>query len=216
MTTAAGQLMVIAKAPVPGRVKTRLCPPCTPRQAARLAAAALADTLATVLATPAERRLLVLAGVLRRPPAGVELVAQRGDGLADRLVAAFLDTATPGTASFLIGMDTPQVPARLLTKAMHRLATADAVLGPALDGGWWGLGFRDPRHAEALRAVPMSTAETCARTFAALTARRLEVTLLPMLRDVDTMADATAVAQVAPRSRFAATLARLYPAAEAR
>jgi len=213
MTT---QLLVMAKAPVPGRVKTRLCPPCTPHQAARLAAAALTDTLATVRATPAARRVLVLAGVLARPPAGVQLLPQRGDGLADRLAAAFADTAAPGTASFVAGMDTPQLSVALLTVALRRLATADAVLGMAADGGWWGLGLRDPRHAAALRDVPMSTAETGQRTLAALTARGLDVAPLPELRDVDTFADAVAVARLAPRSRFAATLAQLRPNAEAR
>src|SRR5437762_2879352 len=72
-------LAVIAKAPQPGRVKTRLCPPCTPLQAAALARAALADTLAAVRATPAPRRVLVLDGVWAA--GGLEVVAQRGDGL---------------------------------------------------------------------------------------------------------------------------------------
>lgn len=204
------QLLVIAKAPAPGQVKTRLSPPCTPQEAARLAAAALADTTATVRATPAARRVLVLAGTLNWRPRGMQLVPQRGDGLAQRLANAFTDTAIPGTASFLLGMDTPQVSVPLLARALRRLATADAVLGFAEDGGWWGLGLRDPRHAEALRDVPMSTAETGARTMAALVARGLDVALLPTLRDVDTIADALAVAELAPRSRFAVALARLH------
>jgi rSAM/selenodomain-associated transferase 1 len=208
------QLLVIAKAPVPGQVKTRLCPPCTPEEAAWLAAAALADTMGAVRATPTARRVLVLAGSLQRRPAGLSLVPQRGDGLGQRLAAAFADTAAAGTASFLLGMDTPQVSVSLLTLAQRRLATADAVLGLAEDGGWWGLGLRDPRHAEALRDVPMSTAETGARTVAALASRGLRVALLPALRDVDTIADAYAVARLAPRSRFAAALARLHLTAE--
>jgi rSAM/selenodomain-associated transferase 1 len=216
MSHARSQLLVIAKAPVPGRVKTRLCPPCTPRQAAQLAAAALADTLATVRATRTDRRVLALAGVLDPPPRGFDLVPQCGGGLAERLASAFADTAQPGTVTFLIGMDTPQLPVGLITAALRRLATADAVLGPALDGGWWGLGLRDPRHAEVLRGVPTSTSETGERTVAALTGRGLHVALLPPLRDVDTMADAAAVARAAPRSRFATTLARLRPAAATR
>jgi hypothetical protein len=210
------QLLVIAKAPVPGRVKTRLCPPCTPRQAAALAGAALADTLGTVRATPAHRRVLALAGVLDRSPAGFDLVPQRGDGLADRLAAAFADSALPGVASFLVGMDTPQLTGGLLRAALRRLEDADAVLGPALDGGWWGLGLRDPRHAEALRTVPMSSPRTAAETVAALTARGLRIAALPALRDVDTIADAAAVARLAPGSRFAAAFGRLHPAGEAR
>jgi rSAM/selenodomain-associated transferase 1 len=203
-----GQLLVIAKAPEPGRVKTRLCPPCTPGQAARLAAASLADTLAAVRATPARRRVLVVAGTLAAVPAGLDLLPQRGDGLAERLAAAFLDTALAGEPSFLIGMDTPQVTAGGLAVALRRLRDADAVLGLAEDGGWWGLGLRDPRHADALRGVPMSTAETGARTFAALAARGLRIAALPVLRDVDTFADARAVAALAPKTRFAAVMAR--------
>src|SRR5262249_34256601 len=137
------QLLLIAKAPVPGTVKTRLCPPCTPAQAARLAAAAIADTVATLDATPAARRTLVLSG--RMPvPQGWRHVAQRGDGLGARLANAFAETAVPGSrsniASVLVGMDTPQLTAGLLGEAAALLADADAVLGPAEDGGWWGLG----------------------------------------------------------------------------
>lgn len=204
-----GQLLVMAKAPIPGQVKSRLCPPCTPRQAATLAAAALADTLAAVGATAARRRILVLAGAMPDPPGGFTVVPQRGDGLGARLAAAFVDTAAVGTPSFVVGADTPQLAAPLLTGALHRLETAEAVLGMAVDGGFWGLGLRDPRHAEVLRRVPMSTAQTGARTLAALTARGLRVVALPMLRDVDTIADAVAVAREIPGSRFAAALARL-------
>jgi rSAM/selenodomain-associated transferase 1 len=197
------QLIVLAKTPVPGRVKTRLCPPCTPVQAARLAAAALADTLDVVHATPAVRRVLVLDGELP----GYDAVPQRGGPLGERLAAAFADTALPGVASFLVGMDTPQLTRVLLAGALRRLGTFDAVLGPAEDGGWWGLGLRDPRHAEVLAAVPMSTPETGALTLAALRARGLRVAALPELRDVDTIADAHEVARSIPASRFARALA---------
>jgi rSAM/selenodomain-associated transferase 1 len=207
-----GQLLVMAKAPVPGLVKTRLCPPCTPSQAADLAAAALADTLATVDATPTRSRILVLAGALGSVPPRFQVVTQRGNLLGERLAAAYADTARPGLASFLVGMDTPQLSPDLLSLALRALDSADAVLGLAADGGWWGLGLRDPRHAEVLIDVPMSTATTGTRTLAALTSRGLRVEALPVLRDVDTMADAVAVARQAPTSRFAAALASvLHP-----
>ena len=86
------RILVIAKAPVPGRVKTRLCPPCTPEQAALVAAAALRDTLDAVDATPGVERVLVLDGRFAAPP-GWSTVAQRGDGLGERLRNAFADTA---------------------------------------------------------------------------------------------------------------------------
>jgi len=211
VTGPSGQLLVIAKAPVAGRVKTRLCPPCTPVQAARLAAAALADTLDAVHSTPAQRRVLVLDGVLPERPVGFKHAVQRGDGLAARLVAAFADTAEPGMPSFLVGMDTPQITPVVLAGALQLLDDAEAVLGMAADGGWWGLGLRHPRHAEVLRDVPMSTPDTGTATRAALTGRGLRVVALPMLRDVDTIADAAAVAGQAPDSRFAAAFAALRP-----
>lgn len=204
------QFLVLAKAPVAGRVKTRLCPPCTPDQAARIAAAALADTVDTVSATPAALRTLVLDGGYP-VPAGWARVPQRGPTLGERLVHAYADTRRPGVPTVLIGMDTPQVTRALLDDASQRLAGTsagvDAVLGLAADGGWWALGLREPAHAGVLRDIPTSTATTGADTLAALRGLGLRVASLPELRDVDTIADAYAVAAECPRgSRFAAAL----------
>jgi len=204
-------LVVVAKAPVPGQVKTRLCPPCTPVQAAALAAAALADTIAAADATPATARTLLLSGSYPVPP-GWRSVAQRGTGLAERLANGFADTALPGTASLLIGMDTPQVTPELLATVATGLRDADAVLAPALDGGWWALALRDPYAGVALRHVPMSTAGTGAATAAALRRRGLRVASGPKLNDVDTATDALAVAAVCTGGAFAGAVSELLPA----
>ncbi|MEP6853777.1 MAG: TIGR04282 family arsenosugar biosynthesis glycosyltransferase [bacterium] len=198
-------IVVIAKAPVPGRVKTRLSPALSPESAATVAAAALADTLNAVRAVPGTRRVLALAGVLAPWPTGFEVVAQRGDGLGERLAAAFAD-AGPGPV-LLLGMDTPQLTAALLGDALQRLAYSPAVIGPAADGGWWALGLRDVRHAAVLADVPMSRPDTAALTVAALERRGVPSVRLPVLRDVDTIADATSVAAAAPATRFARALA---------
>jgi glycosyltransferase A (GT-A) superfamily protein (DUF2064 family) len=191
-------VLVIAKEPVPGRVKTRLVPPCTPWQAAALAEAALADTLHTVLAAPARRRVLVLDG---EPgpwlPPGFDIMPQCGGGLDERLAGAFAAVRGP---ALLIGMDTPQLTPGLLAVDWE---IADAWFGPAADGGFWGLGLRAP-DAALVRGVPMSTADTGAVQRARLHAAGLRVAELPRLRDVDTAADAVAVARQAPLSRFAA------------
>jgi uncharacterized protein len=211
-------LLVVAKAPVAGLAKTRLCPPATPRQAAAVAAAALLDTLAAVRATPSVAPVLAYAGRLadaeraaeiQEALAGWAVVGQHGDGFDERLAHAHLDAAAllPGRPVFQIGMDTPQVTPELLGASLERLAAADAVLGPAEDGGWWALGLRDPRHATALRGVPMSTPDTGRLTRLALTAHGLRVADLPMLSDVDTWEEAIAVAGGLPGSQFAAAVA---------
>lgn len=205
------QLLVIAKAPVPGRVKTRLCPPCTPQQAAAIAAAALADTITAVTATPAVRRTLVIEGEHPTPP-GWTVADQRGVGLGERLANAYTDTALPGVPTVLVGMDTPQLTPRLLAAAAGALDDADAALGYADDGGWWILALREPAHAGVLAAVPMSTADTGSSTLAALHRLGLRVALLDSLRDVDTAADAEAVAAAHPHGRFADAVRTHLPA----
>ncbi|MER6368935.1 TIGR04282 family arsenosugar biosynthesis glycosyltransferase [Streptomyces mirabilis] len=200
-------LLVIAKEPRPGRVKTRLTPPFTPREAALLAEASLVDTLRTVAATPARRRVLVLDGAAGDwLPAGFDVVPQCAGGLDERLAAAFAGCAGP---ALLIGMDTPQVTPALLTVDF---ADCDAYFGPAEDGGFWALGLAAP-DPELLRGVPMSTPTTGAVQRERLVAAGLRVRDLPRLRDVDTAVDAEAVAALAPPgSRFAAELGRLRTA----
>ncbi|WP_313896381.1 DUF2064 domain-containing protein [Streptomyces sp. YIM 98790] len=201
-------LLVIAKEPVPGRVKTRLSPYFTPDQAARLAAAALADTLDAVRRVPARRRVLVLAG---RPgewvPDGFEVVPQCPGGLDERIAAAFAGCDGP---ALLVGMDTPQ-----LTPALLAPATAPdgcppgrAWFGPAEDGGFWALGLAEPDPG-LVRGVPMSTGRTGAAQRKRLADAGLEVCELPVLRDVDTPPDAALIARQAPGTRFAALHAAL-------
>jgi len=208
------RLLVIAKAPVPGRVKTRLCPPCRPRQAARVAAASLADTLAAGGAAPFDDRVLLLDGD-HPVPVGWRAVPQRGNGLAERLANGYVDSAFPDYASLLIGMDTPQVTPSLLADAGRRLASgeADSLLGLAEDGGWWALGLRTAGHAAGLRDVPMSTPDTGMATLRALRQCGLHPAPLPMLRDVDTAVDAHHVAALCPpQSAFARAVCAHVPA----
>jgi rSAM/selenodomain-associated transferase 1 len=199
-------LLVIAKAPVPGRVKTRLCPPLTPEEAAALALAGLEDTLAAVAASAAARRVVVLDG---EPgawlPAGFEVEPQAGGGLGARMAAAFAAVATP---ALLIGSDAPQVTPRLLDAGLSALAQHDAVLGPAHDGGYWAIGLRRPA-AGAFDGIPMSDPGTAAAQRARLAELGLSVAELAPLRDVDTIEDARAVADAAPAGRFAAAVGAL-------
>jgi len=201
-------LLVIAKEPLPGRVKTRLTPPCTPAQAAALARAAILDTIDVVSRTPVARRVLVFDGDQRDwRPKGFELVAQRGDGLGERLAAAFADVGTP---ALLVGMDTPQLTPALLVAGVRALVQpgVDAVLGPTVDGGYWSVGFARSVPG-AFDGVPMSTRSTWASQRRRLDKLGLRVHEQPRLRDVDTIEDARAVAGAAPHTRFARAFAAL-------
>lgn len=201
-------LLVIAKEPLPGRAKTRLTPPCTPAQAAQLAQAALLDTLDAVERTPAGRKVLIFEGDARRwRRAGFEVIRQRGHGLAERLAAAFDDVGEP---ALLVGMDTPQVTPELLLDGVVALRSTgvDAVLGPALDGGYWSVGLGAPVRG-AFAGVPMSSHSTCIRQRGRLRELGLRVHEQSLLRDVDTIEDALAVAADSPDSRFASALASI-------
>ena len=199
----------MAKAPVAGRSKTRLCPPCTPAEAAELAEAALRDTLAAAAASSARERVLALDGEPGAwlPAEGFRVIPQCTGGLGERMAGAL---AAVGGPALVIGMDTPQLTPAFLDQALDQLESpgVDSVLGGADDGGYWAIGVKAP-DAGVFTGVVMSTAETAAEQRRRLGELGLRVVELPVLRDVDTIADAFAVAEAAPGSCFAAALARM-------
>jgi rSAM/selenodomain-associated transferase 1 len=210
--TLAAQVVVIAKAPVPGRVKTRLTPPFTPVEAAALAEAALADTLAAVGRANVRRRVLALDGA---PggwlPGGFDVIGQRGAGLDERIANALSDAcATAARPVVLIGMDTPQVTTELLASAAEPLVdgSADATFGFAADGGFWLLGLRTVDPA-LLLGVPMSRPDTGALQLRRLEQGGLRVRQVAELTDIDTVDEAERVAAEIPDSRFARCLSSL-------
>ena len=206
-------LLVVAKAPEPGRAKTRLAATVGDGVAADIAAAALLDTLDAVAAAPVAARVVALTGDLgaaagateiRRRLASFTVIEQRGDGFAERLVNAHADAGFEGYPVLQIGMDTPQVTADLLTGCARRLLESPAVLGPARDGGWWVLGVRAPAMAECLRDVSMSQPDTGGLTVKALQDNGIDVTFVPQLADFDVVADIAAIRDACgPASRFA-------------
>lgn len=196
-------LVVIAKEPVPGRVKTRLHPPLSYDQAAELAAAAIDDTLEAVGAVPAGRRILLFDGtVVPESARGYDVVHQVQGDLDERLAAIFDQVEGP---TALIGMDTPQVTALDLAPAFDWSGSTDAWFGPANDGGWWALALRRP-DGGLVRGIPTSRDDTGALQLARLRSAGLAVGMLPQLTDVDTIDDALEVAAGAPSGRFAAVL----------
>jgi uncharacterized protein len=203
------QVAVIAKSPVVGRVKTRLCPPMTLAQAACVARASLMDTLDTVMEADVARRTVVLDG---EPgdwlPSDMELITQRDGPFGDRLGGAIEDVfAGLPLPVLVIGMDTPQVRRAHLEGAAEALLApgTDAVLGPAEDGGFWLIGTRQP-VVSMFSGVEMSTARTCHQQLSRLRSLGLRCARLGRLRDVDLLSDAVAVARDVPGSRFATAI----------
>jgi glycosyltransferase A (GT-A) superfamily protein (DUF2064 family) len=201
-------ILVLAKAPVPGRAKTRLTPPLSEEQAAAVAEAALADTLDAVAASGVERRIIALDG---EPgpwlPPGFEIVPQVDGSFNDRLTAAWMHTGGPGLQ---IGMDTPQVTPELLEASLAAVVDGghDAALGRAPDGGWWAIAMARPR-VDVFDGVPMSTAETGRAQDERLRSFGWRVAALPELRDLDEVDDARAIAAAAPKTRTASLVESL-------
>lgn len=196
-------LILIAKPPLPGRAKTRLHPPLTLEEAADVAAACLADSLEFVRDAPASRRILLWDG--DRPPAGAEgfEVIRQVEGTLDVRLGAVFDAVDEPCV--LIGMDTPQLrPEHLAVPLGAWPDDADAVMGPASDGGWWSLGFREPT-GDLLRGVPMSRDDTALQQRRRIEEAGLRLRTLATLTDVDTYEAAMEVAEADPLTRFAAT-----------
>jgi uncharacterized protein len=205
-------LLVVAKAPEPGRAKTRLAATVGDLVAAEIAAAALLDTLDAVADTPAAARVVALTGDLDAAAGSAQLrhrlesftvIEQRGDDFADRLANAHAD-ASSGYPVLQIGMDTPQVTSALLGDCARQLVQAPAVLGMARDGGWWVLGVQTPGMAECLRSVPMSRSDTGELTLKALRDNGIDAVPVEMLADFDVAEDVLPVRRACgPDSRFA-------------
>ncbi len=175
-----------------------------------MATAALADTLDAVAACGAARKVVALDGA-PGPwlPPGFTVVPQRGNDLNQRLANAWADT---GGAGVQIGMDTPQVTAAELDGVLAEIdghARRPAVLGHALDGGWWAIGWRHANPQSVFSGIPMSAAGTGRAQENRLLALGFDVALARPKRDIDTFDDLTAVATDFPALRTAATASGL-------
>ncbi len=186
-------LALFAKAPLPGRVKTRLTPPYAPAEAAKLYEAMLLDILdqhrgapgldLVVWYTPDDGREW-----FEREASGYRLLPQRGADLGERMAALFRVHQAEGYDRVVLrGTDSPTLPPDRVERAFDRLDRADLVISPDLDGGYNLIGMREP--CDALFSLEMSRESVLRRTLdrAAEAGRSCE--LLPEHYDVDTAAD---------------------------
>ncbi|MCB9535904.1 MAG: TIGR04282 family arsenosugar biosynthesis glycosyltransferase [Myxococcales bacterium] len=184
------RLMVFAKAPTPGRVKTRLQPPLTPAQAAELHGAFVRDVVARH--DRADRTLTVWrAGDLDHPlwaDLGVPLATQAAGDLGARMAAAFAAELTGDARVVVLGTDSPTLPPALVDAAFAALDDVPCVVGPACDGGYYLLGARGA-VPPVFAGLPWGTDDVLPRTLAALNDAGIPHRLLPFWYDVDRPAD---------------------------
>jgi rSAM/selenodomain-associated transferase 1 len=205
-------LAVMAKVPMAGHVKTRLCPPLTPAEAAALAQCFLLDRLeqlgevsdgdALVAFTPKERDAEMRALV----PAGVRLVPQEGMDLGARLDRVLTDLLAEGYAGAIaVDADSPTLPTAYLRRAcgVLRDPAIDVVVGPCEDGGYYLIGLRVPAPA-LFRDMPWSTVMVTEETLARARRLGLRLALLPSWFDVDRGEDLTRLRAPAPSEAFRA------------
>lgn len=214
-------LAVMAKAPRPGKVKTRLSPPLTLEQTAALNIRFLRDTTENLASIPRA------AGLISYTPAGDEalfagllpetfaLVLQRGDAFGERLLAAAEDILAIGYGAVcLIDSDSPTVPQAAIAEAVEVLHgnQADVILGPSHDGGYYLIGVKQP-HREPFENITWSTSSVLEETIQRCREANLKVHLLPTWYDVDDAATlAILEAELLGSQRPAFALVNGYPA----
>jgi rSAM/selenodomain-associated transferase 1 len=188
-------LIVVAKEPVPGLTKTRLCPPFTPESAAELYHCLMLDTLSLVGRLQGADRVIAYAppgarGYFReQAPNGFRLVPQEGVDLGQRLANALGHHLDLGYRRVVImNSDGPTLPLAYLEEAFSGLDDADIALGPSYDGGYYVIGMKR-LHAELFQGITWSTEHVLAQTLEKCQQAGLLVHHLPKWYDVDVGAD---------------------------
>ena len=191
-------LVIVAKYPRPGHVKTRLGASIGFEQSARLYGAFLRDLTERFTTASAHDSYHLIWACADDPTLmesilgrGVRMIRQRGDDLAERLYAICCDTAALGyERTIILGSDSPHVPAAAVTDALALLESADVALGPAEDGGYYLVGIRNqPTPPDIFTGVTMSTSAVLAETLERVAALGLSAQFIKTTFDVDTEAD---------------------------
>ncbi len=198
-------LVIFAKAPIPGQVKTRLCPPLFADEAATLHGSFVLDTLertkaaVTKLKLPLDRYLacapsstLVFFKIMEERQ-GAKLIDQEGGDLGQRMHRAFETMFARGyQRALIVGTDVPSLPLDHYKQALTLLDSHDLILGPALDGGYYLVGLKNISPV-LFEDIPWSTDRVLALTREKAARLGLTVALLPEWRDVDTIEDLRAL-----------------------
>lgn len=206
-------LVIFGKAPIPGQVKTRLCPPLTADEAATLQGSLVLDVVerARAAAKSAQYDMVFACSPSREhvffkvleDRQGLRLLDQVGDDLGARMHQAFQELFDRGYRQVVIvGTDVPTLPGSTFAAAFRALKDHDLVLGPALDGGYYLIGLKRPTP-DLFAGIPWSTDQVAALTRKKAEGLGLTTALLPPYRDLDRLEDLQALigeAKSAPKT----------------
>ncbi|HZC67729.1 MAG TPA: TIGR04282 family arsenosugar biosynthesis glycosyltransferase [Nitrospirales bacterium] len=189
-------LIIFAKAPIPGEVKTRLCPPLDHDEAASLHGTLVLDAVERARGLPGASLYVAGAPDIAHPffkvmegRYGTKLLAQRGPDLGSRMKWAMQDAFDQGAQEVLLtGTDLPTLPRALLAQALTLVKNHEVVLGPTADGGYYLIGLRKMISA-LFDGIAWSTASVFADTKKKVESAGLSLGLLPECRDLDTLED---------------------------
>ena len=189
-------IIIFAKAPVKGHVKTRLATDMDEADVVNLYRYFVLDVLYKIKSTGLPHKIFY------DPPgtealmadwlgANNDFVLQKGKNLGERMENAFMKLFINNiTRAVIIGTDSPDLPEAYILDAFSGLEKNDAVIGPAVDGGYYLIGFnKDSIIPEVFANMPWGTDTVFEKTMAILNKRNLSVRVLPKWRDVDTIDD---------------------------
>ena len=184
-------LIIFIKNPEAGKVKTRLAAEVGNEKALEIYHALLKHTRETVLSRPFDRLLFYSSFIDHQdewPSQDFTKLLQEGDGLGDRMQHAFAHAFTQGGPVLIVGSDCPGLSPTILEEAIEHLQSKDFVIGPAMDGGYYLLGMRN-YQPEVFSNMEWSTASVLPTTLERINVLQATYALLPMLSDVDYLAD---------------------------
>lgn len=204
-------LGIFAKQPVAGRVKTRLCPPLSPQQAAELYRTCLQETVSAMAGAPAELVIFFDGDetYFAETFPGLRLIPQSDGDLGRRLDRAFVQLFAEGFgAAALIGSDSPDLPVSLVANAFSALNDCDLAVAPARDGGYV-LIAQSSHNPDLFSDMPWSSSDLWKATRQRAAQLGLNCRELDAWEDLDNLASLLRLCRRAPDSPTAQLAGRI-------
>jgi len=198
------ELILFAKTPVPGEVKTRMIPALGEQGAAELASALIEESVRRSIEHWPGRVLLqawpdpgheVFAGIRRRH--GVAATQQSGGNLGAKMLAALDDARGRGAAAAVMGCDVPHCPAETYRTAHAFLVQGRSIIGPSVDGGYYLIGLNPPQP-KCFQRIAWGGSRVFDTTLKRAASAGIDLIVLQQLNDIDTMDDLEALRETHP------------------